>query len=169
MRGVVLWPDFAAASAIQRLWETLESNGTPTLLSHTHGGHRPHLSLFVAEELPTDETLAALHPVPTDPIPLHLENAGIFPQGVLFLSCTPSVLMLDEQARVCEVARPLSTGAWPFYEIGRWIPHVTVSMSLTPEDAARALSIIADALPIHGTLDRGGVEDGTTGDHWTVE
>jgi hypothetical protein len=163
---MVLWPDEAASSAILHLWECLEDAGIPTLHSHTHRRHRPHLSLYVAEELPPDEALAAVGAVPSEPIQLHIENIGIFPQGVLFLACVPNSQLLHEQVRVTNAVQSLASGTWPFFEKGRWIPHLTVSWSLEASQFERAFPLLSAALPIHGLLDRGGVEDGTTGDHW---
>jgi 2'-5' RNA ligase len=165
-RGVVVWPDAAASSAILGLWESLEDAGIPTLHSHTHRRHRPHLSLYVAEDLPPDETLAAVGRVPSEPIPLHIENIGLFPQGVLFLACVPNSQLLDEQVRVRSVVKPLAIEPWPFFEEGRWTPHLTVSWSLEASQIDQAFLLLSVALPIHGLLDRGGVEDGRTGDNW---
>jgi hypothetical protein len=35
---------------LRGLWDRLEDLGVPTLKSHTHGGHVPHLSLAVLRE-----------------------------------------------------------------------------------------------------------------------
>jgi len=42
--------DRAGDRAIRELWERLEAEGVPTLLSLTHGHHRAHLSYAVALE-----------------------------------------------------------------------------------------------------------------------
>ncbi|HET9059703.1 MAG TPA: hypothetical protein VFN61_07255 [Acidimicrobiales bacterium] len=39
-------------------------------------------------------------------------------------------------------------------------------MSVTPEQAKHALPIVLGQLPISGTFDHGGVEDGTSGENW---
>jgi hypothetical protein len=165
-RGVVLWPDEAASLAISDLWKSLEDVGIPTLHSYTHRRHRPHLSLYVAEVLPPEEALSAVVPVPSEPIPLHIENLGLFPQGVLFLACVPNSKLLEEQVRVRKAVQSLASGPWPFFGEGHWVPHLTISWSLEAAQIARAFPLLSAALPIHGRLDRGGIEDGTTGDHW---
>ena len=42
--AVCLLLDVRTEHAIRRLWERLEDAGVPTLLSHTHGRHVPHLT-----------------------------------------------------------------------------------------------------------------------------
>jgi hypothetical protein len=39
-------------------------------------------------------------------------------------------------------------------------------LSYTPEQLTEALPIVLRRLPIEGAFDRGGVEDGTTGENW---
>jgi hypothetical protein len=36
--------DRRSDALVRELWKRLEENGIPTLLSHTHGRHVPHLS-----------------------------------------------------------------------------------------------------------------------------
>jgi hypothetical protein len=43
--SVCLLPDETGERAVRRLWHRLEGAGVPTLLSHTHGRHVPHLTL----------------------------------------------------------------------------------------------------------------------------
>jgi hypothetical protein len=59
-RGVVLWPDDDTARAVTEVWAALEAAGIPTLASHTHRRHRPHVSLVVADDLVPDSALEVL-------------------------------------------------------------------------------------------------------------
>ena len=107
-RGIVLWPDITTSRVIRDLWDELETEGVPSMATHTHKLHKPHVSLIVAEHLPVNASLQAVGPVPTEPIRLLIEAAGVFPGGFLFLACVANVEMLDEQRRVHRAVQPLA-------------------------------------------------------------
>jgi hypothetical protein len=166
-RGIVLWPDSTTSWAIRDLWEALATQGLPSMATHTHGRHEPHVSLIVADHLPVNASLGAVAPVPRQPIRLLIEAAGVFPGDFLFLACVANKELLDEQRRVHQAIRPLVVDPWPYFEPGTWTPHVTTGWELTRQQLAESLPLVLDHLPIAGWLDRGGVEDGTTGENWT--
>jgi hypothetical protein len=166
-RGVVLWPDAPTAATVRDLWRELDDAGLPSLATHTHRLHRPHCSLSVAEALPADEALDAVGEVPASPIPLLVESVGVFPAaGALFLACVANEPLLREQRRVHRAVAPLAERPWPYFELDAWVPHITLSMAMTSEQLAAAIPLVLDRLPIRGAFDHGGVEDGTTGEHW---
>jgi len=166
-RGIVLWPDSKSNQVIRDLWAVIEAQGVPTMATHTHRLHQPHVSLIAAEHLPVNVSLEAVAPVPRQPIRLLIEATGVFPNGFLFLSCVTNCDLLDEQCRVHRAIRPLAIEPWPHFEPGTWTPHITTGWELTNEQLAKALPLVLDHLPIEGWLDHGGVEDGTTGERWT--
>lgn len=165
---MVLWPDDATSRLIRDLWETLETAGVPSMRTHTHALHQPHVSLVVAEQLPVIAALEAVMPVPREPIRLLMEGAGIFPGGFLHLMCVANHGLLDEQRRVHEAVRSLAVDPWPHFEPGDWTPHITLGWELAEGQLVQALPIVLCHLPLEGWLDHGGVEDGTTGENWTV-
>jgi hypothetical protein len=67
---------------------------------------------------------------------------------------------------VQEAVRPIAVSPWPYFEPGSWVPHITLAVDLADDQLAAALPIVARHLPIRGALDRGGVEDGSTGESW---
>jgi len=85
---------------------------------------------------------------------------------MLFLPCVMNRGLLDEQERVHKAVERLAVEPWPYFEPENWVPHMTIGMPYTPEQLARALPEVLDRLPMEGTLDHGGVEDGTTGENW---
>jgi hypothetical protein len=163
----VLWPDSTTSRRIRDLWDTLEAAGVPSIATHTHGLHQPHVSLVVAGHLPVNASLEAVMAAPRKPIRLLIEATGVFPGGFLHLACVANHSLLDEQRRVHELVRPLVVDPWPHFEPGDWTPHITVGWELTTRQLAQALPMVLDNLPIEGWLDHGGVEDGTTGENWT--
>jgi hypothetical protein len=162
-----LWPDTETSAAIARIWDLLASGGLPSMSNHTHCKHVPHVSLFVAEHLPVMDALAAVGRVPTRPIRLRIVAAGMFSQGNLFLATVVTPGLLEEQRRVHDAIQPLADGPWPYFAPGTWTPHITMAWSLAPDQVGPALSIVLPRLPIEGQLDSAGVEDGTTGEHWS--
>jgi 2'-5' RNA ligase len=166
-RGVVLWPDEPTAGAIRAVWNALSEAGLPSLATHTHRLHQPHCSLSVAQELPAHEALEAVGVVPSQPIRLRLESVGVFPpSGALFLACVANEQLLTEQRRVHSAVASLALRPWPYFEFNGWVPHITLSMEITSDELATAIPLVLEHLPITGTFDRGGVEDGTTGENW---
>jgi hypothetical protein len=165
-RGVVLWPDPDASASIRLIWDALADQGLPSLATMTHQLHRPHVSLIVAEDFPVKPVLHAVGRVPRQSVPLEVENLGIFPQGVLFLSCIVNRDLLSEHLRIRNVVEPFAVAPWPHSRPNHWVPHVSLGYPYTNEQLASALPIVLEHLPIRGVLDHGGVEDGTTGESW---
>jgi hypothetical protein len=75
---------------------------------------------------------------------------------------------LDEQRRVHSAVAPHAQQPWPYFEPGAWTPHITLAWSLTPDELAVAVPLVLAQIPIAGTFDCGGVEDGTTGEDWPI-
>ncbi len=165
----MLWPDEVSERSVQELWAALEDVGVPTLLTTTHRRHRPHVSLVVAEDLDPEAVLGAVGPVPREPLRLEVHSVGLFPEGVLFLACVPTTELLEEQRRVHGATATLVRGPSPFGEAGSWVPHLTLSWKVTPVQAAAALPVVRDALPLRGGLVAGGVEDGATARRWPAQ
>jgi hypothetical protein len=67
-RGIVLWPDDNASHLIRTVWDEIASQGLPSMATHTHRLHKPHVSLTVAEYMPVRAALEAAQPLPSQPI-----------------------------------------------------------------------------------------------------
>lgn len=162
-----MWPDTAASTNVHQIWDDLAARGLPSLATLTHRRHEPHCSLVVAEDLPVEETLAAIGAVPSRPLPLRIESVGVFPtMGTLFLAPVVTAELLAEQRRVHSAVAPHADQPWPYFEPGAWTPHITLAWSLTAHELAVAIPLALAHLPITSTFERGGIEDGTTGDNW---
>jgi hypothetical protein len=165
-RGVVLWPDDRTSSIVWGLWRELEDAGIATLSTESHGRHRPHVSLAVGEDLDHQSALEALVRVPEGRIPLRIDSVGIFPDGTDVLHVVMSSELQSEYRRVNSLVEGLLQDPWPYYQLDRWTPHLTIAHRLTPVELSIALPIIGANLPVVGTLETGGVEDGGTGERW---
>ena len=61
--SVCLLFDPKGEHAVRALWSRLEGHGVPTLATHTHGRHHPHLSYAVLRDGDPDSVRAALDPL----------------------------------------------------------------------------------------------------------
>src|SRR2546423_11321263 len=108
--AVCLLFDARTERALRLLWDRLEERGVPTLRSHTHGRHCPHLSLVVLLDWVLDEVKAAVEAVPDHGrLEVHFEALGLFARGrVSLVPAVPDDLVARQQA-VVEAGPP--TGA----------------------------------------------------------
>jgi hypothetical protein len=165
-RGIVLWPDPDTSAAVRRLWRELAAAELPSLETHTHRLHQPHVSLSVAEHLDVEAARTAVGAVPATPIPCRVEAAGFFPGGVLLLPLVPNIELLVEQQRVSTALGGIAIRRWAHTEPGVWTPHMTCAYGIAADQAAAAMAVALKYLPLNGYLTTGGVEDGTTGENW---
>jgi hypothetical protein len=109
-RGVVLWPDTDIGATVRCLWRELAAAGLPSMETHTHRLHQPHVSLVVADDLDHEAVSRALEAVPLAPIPCRIEVAGFFPGGVLLLPLVPNVPLIEERPAESRTERLEQTG-----------------------------------------------------------
>ncbi len=164
--GIVLWPDEDASYAIKQLWEELSAHGIPTLATHTHRLHRPHVSLSVAESLPVQDALDLAGTVPPDGSGCSRNLPASSRRGTYSSPAVAGQDLLAEQRRVHQSLIPVASNPWPHFAADEWTPHITTGWALRPSQIAAALPRVLDRLPIRGWLDHGGVEDGDSGQCW---
>src|SRR5690606_17493890 len=93
--------DSQASRRIRAVWDALESVGVPSLRDLTHGRHRPHVSLAVADRLDPVAVADALAGTPAyPPSPVSLDYVGQFVGRVLWLGPVPTAGLLDHHAAV---------------------------------------------------------------------
>ncbi|WP_433160207.1 2'-5' RNA ligase family protein [Kribbella sp. CA-247076] len=167
--AVCLLFDRRSDRLLRRLWDRLEDLGVPTLKSHTHGQHVPHLSLAVLREWDHDKVMKAVQPSLRDnAVDLYFDALGSFRRGRVWLVPAVGVEVLQLQRDV--VSAVLETGAdlHRHYEPGRWVPHCT----LAPRVPLVALPVLAaavyDVLPLEVTADRAALVDSGTGQVWLL-
>ena len=89
---------------LRALWDRLEDLGVPTLRSHTHGHHVPHLSLAVLREWDHDKVMKAVQPLLSDrSIELYFDALGTFRRGRAWLVPAVGVEVLQLQQEVVSV------------------------------------------------------------------
>jgi len=167
--AVCLLLDARSDRSIRKLWDRLEDLGVPTLRSHTHGRHLPHLSFAVLREWRLDDVREAVEALPdAGPVDLHLDALGTFRRGRAWLIPAVTSEVLRRQEHV--VAAVTATGAdlHRNYVPGVWVPHLTVA----PRVPLVALPVLAaavyDVLPLRATADRAALVDSGTGQVWPL-
>lgn len=154
---------------IRRLWSRLEERGVRTPLTHTHGRHRPHLSLAVARSWDLERVLDAVLALPPgEPFGLVVQGTLAFPRGRAALaSAVTAELALRQEAAAYAM---LDSGAdlHHHYLPGRWVPHVSVATGGNAAGLGVVAVTVNDALPLSLQVDRAALVDSSTGESWPL-
>ena len=165
--AVCLLLDERAEGVVRGLWQRLEAVGVPTLLSHTHGRHRPHLTFASLRTTGTTgmedvrAALAALPPSP--PTELHLDGFGTFRRSRCWLAPAVTAELVVRQCAVISALGTIGTELHRHYLPGRWVPHVTVAPRLHLRELPLVAGYVYDVLPVEAVLERAAVIDTSTG------
>ncbi|RZT13480.1 2'-5' RNA ligase [Kribbella sp. VKM Ac-2569] len=154
---------------LRALWDRLENLGVPTLKSHTHRRHVPHLSLAVLREWDHDRVQTAVQPLLNEQsAELYFDALGTFRRGRAWLVPAVGVEVLQLQATVVSALRAADAELHRHYQPGRWVPHCT----LAPRVPLAALPVLAaavyDVLPLEATADHAALIDSSTGQLWPL-
>jgi 2'-5' RNA ligase len=154
---------------LRNLWTRLEDLGVPTLQSHTHGRHVPHVSLAVLRAWQLDEVTKAVEALPDGgPVSLYFDALGTFRRGRAWLVPAVTADVLRRQENVVSAVTGTEADLHRHYEPGRWVPHCT----LAPRVPLVALPLLAagvyDVLPLETTADHAGLIDSSTGHLWPL-
>lgn len=162
--SVCLLLDEIADRAVRRLWRQLEEDGIPTLSTHTHGRHVPHLTLADVGVVEVTDVLAAMSDVPpAEPTPVVFAALGAFTRSRCSLVPAIPGHLLARQAHLAE--RLLSAGlpVSPHYRPGAWLPHLTLGPRLPVESLPVVARRVYEVLPLRAVLTRAAVVDTTAG------
>lgn len=150
--AVCLLLDDRADADIRRLWRRLEDQGVPTLLSHTHGRHVPHLTWAALRRYDLESVQGSLEALPErPPVPLHLDAFGSFRRSRCWLAPAVTRPLVERQAAVVEAAVGTGAELHRHYRSGSWVPHVTLAPRLHLTDLATVAALVYDVLPIAAT------------------
>ncbi|MFI7064841.1 2'-5' RNA ligase family protein [Kribbella sp. NPDC050124] len=166
--AVCLLFDRRSDRILRALWDRLEDLGVPTLKSHTHGRHVPHLSLAVLREWDQEKVTEAVQPLMDGPVSLYFDALGTFRRGRAWLVPAVGVDVLELQEKAVSAVRETGADLHRHYEPGRWVPHCT----LAPRVPLASLPILAaavyDVLPLETTADHAALIDSGTGQVWLL-
>jgi 2'-5' RNA ligase len=162
--AVCLLFDVRSEAAIHRLWRRLEDLGVPTLLSHTHGRHVPHLSYAVLRSYDLDKVADALSLLPDEgPMALHFDAFGTFRRSRTWLVPSVTADIARRHERVVEAVESTGAELHRHYQPGVWVPHCTLAPRTTLDRLPTIAAAVFDVLPMVATADRAALIDTGTG------
>lgn len=162
--AVCLLFDARSELAILRLWRRLEDLEVPTLLSHTHGHHVPHLSYAVLRSYDVEKVTDALEVLPSqEPMVLRFDAIGMFRRSRTWLVPSMTSDIARRQERVVEAVEATGADLHRHYRPGVWVPHCTIAPRTTLERLPTIASAVFDVLPLVTTADRAALIDTSTG------
>lgn len=155
--------------ALRGLWRRVQDAGVPSMASHTHGLHLPHLSYAVLRSGDAAEAHAAVSALPDGgPLTLHLAAVATAPRGRVWLVPAPSAALLRRQQAVVDAVTAAGAELHRHYVPGHWLPHV----SLVPRARLVDLPVVTDVayavLPLEVTASRAALIDSATGERWPL-
>ncbi|MDT7753813.1 MAG: hypothetical protein QOD96_7475 [Pseudonocardiales bacterium] len=154
---------------MRNLWQRLEQQGVPTLQSHTHGLHHPHLSYVVLLQWELDPVRVAVEQLDDhQPFELTFDAVAAFRRGrVSLVPSVPADLVARQHA---VVAATRATGAMVHmhYEINRWLPHASLATRASAEQLVRVTATAYDVLPLTATVTRAALIDSANGQFWAL-
>lgn len=167
--AVCLLFDGRSERRLLAMWQALDSRGVPTLLTHTHRRHVPHLSLVVLRRYDVEEVRRALAALPASaPCEVHFDAVARFRRGRVALVGAVSAELISRQARAVAAAEGVGAEVHTYYRPGRWIPHTSVA---TRARRSQEGDLVAahDMLPLTATLTRAALIDNSTGQRWRLD
>ncbi|GAA2745312.1 2'-5' RNA ligase family protein [Terrabacter aerolatus] len=165
--------DPASDRLVRALWRRLEEQGVPTLLTHTHGRHVPHVSyavLLAAERQAVLSAAAGLGDELDDEGPLGMAVQGVvvFPRGRAALAGSTTAALATRQARAVEALRATGAVIHRHYEPGHWMPHVSLTTGVAGARLPSVVEAVSDRLPLTLRCDRAAIIDTTDGTTWEL-
>lgn len=167
--AVCLLFDTPTDRAMRGLWARLEEHGIPTLLTHTHRRHVPHVSYAVYRTFDVDRVRSAVADLaPIEPVTLHFDAVALFRRrrAALVAAATPE--LLARQAAVVAAGEATGADLHVHYRPGQWIPHASLATSVRRDDVATAATAAFEILPLRAVADRVALVDSSTGQRWDL-
>lgn len=161
-----LFFDAGSEAAVRAMWGNLEARGLRSMATTSHGRHRPHVSLTVADRITPAQAKAAVEPLRgANDLSLRLGSVAVFPgrQGVLYLSVVPTLrlLRLHREVHASLVGAGVESGR--HYLPDAWVPHCTLAQGLTQEEVTSAVRAVKRQRPIEADVVSVGIVDTDTG------
>ena len=154
---------------VRSLWERLEADGIPTLLSHTHGQHVAHLSYAVLLAWQEDAVRDAVARLGDGgPVDVSVQGTVIFPRGRAALAGSATVDLVARHTRAVEALRRTGATIHRHYEPGHWTPHVSATTGVPGARLQAVVDAVSDRLPMTLRFDRAALIDTTYGTTWEL-
>lgn len=159
--------DQSAEAAVRALWQRLEQAGVPSLLTHTHRHHRPHVTFALGGAIAP----AARADLRRDLALLSLPNVWLYTLGTfptadngLFLGAVADAELLAVHVAVHDALAHRVRDQWAYYLPGAWVPHCTLAEGITAVQLATGFAALHPIQTIRATVTEVGITDTRTGD-----
>ncbi|MGH3516441.1 MAG: 2'-5' RNA ligase family protein [Haloechinothrix sp.] len=167
--GVCLLFDGRTERAFKNLWDRLEAEGVPTLRSHTHGQHHPHVSYVVLLEWELDAVRAAVEALPDiGPFEVTFDAVASFRRGRACLVPSVPADLVTRQQSVVEAVRATGALVHKHYEIGKWLPHASLATRAQLDRLSAVAAATYEILPLTARVTRAALIDSGTGQLWPL-
>ena len=154
---------------VRTLWRRLETEGIPTLLTHTHGQHVPHLSYAVLLAWEQEAVRSAVDGLcDAGPVEVAVQGTVVFPRGRAALAGSTTAALATRQARAVEALRATGATIHRHYEPGHWMPHVSATTGVAGARLPSVVEAVSDRLPFTLRCDRAALIDTTDGTTWEL-
>ena len=163
--AVCLLFDRKSERAIRALWDRLEQQGVPSLRSHTHGRHVPHVSYAVLRSWDQTAVAAALDDLGDGAsVELSFDGVGLFRRGRTWLVAGVSTDFVARQSRVVEAVTATGAELHKHYVPGTWMPHCSLAPRAMLAQLPTVVGAVLDVLPLRARLDRAALVNSATGE-----
>ncbi|BBY46117.1 2'-5' RNA ligase [Mycolicibacterium celeriflavum] len=162
--AVCLLFDRRSERAVRSLWDRLEDVGVPSLRSHTHGKHLPHVSYAVLRRWDDAAVAAALAGLDGEPVELHFDGVGVFRRGRVWLVAGVSADLVTRQQRVVEAVAASGADLHKHYRPGSWLPHCSLAPRATLAQLPTVAATVMDILPLRARVDHAALINSGTGE-----
>ncbi|HEU4362784.1 MAG TPA: 2'-5' RNA ligase family protein [Mycobacterium sp.] len=163
--AVCLLFDRQSELAIRALWDRVEAEGVPSLRSHTHGRHLPHVSYAVLRSWDRAAVTAALADLPAGaPVQLSFDGVGVFRRGRAWLVAGVSADFVARQQRVVEAVAATGADLHKHYRPGVWLPHCSLAPRARLDQLPLVAAAVFDVVPLRARLDRAALVNSATGE-----
>lgn len=167
--AVCLLLDDRSDATVRRLWRALEEAGVPTLLTHTHGHHVPHLTWAALRTYDVGTVRRSLEALPArPPVDLRLDAFGTFRRSRCWLAPAVTAALVERQAAVVGAVSETGAELHRHYAPGSWVPHLTLAPRLHLGDLKTVASLVYDVLPIVATGETTVLIDTSTGTRYPL-
>lgn len=162
--AVCLLFDRRSERAIRALWDRIEDAGVPSLRSHTHGKHLPHMSYAVVRQWDDAAIVDAVAGIePGDPVELSFDGMGLFRRGRIWLVAGVSADFVVRQQRVVEAVTATGAELHKHYRPGVWLPHCSLAPRATLAQLPAVAAAVMDVLPLRARLNSAALVNSATG------
>ncbi len=154
---------------VRQLWGRLEAHGVPTLLTHTHRRHSPHLSLAVLRSWDLDAvTSAAREACEGAQFELSMPGIVAFTRGRASLAVGVNAELARRQQFAAEALVSSGADLHRHYQPGKWVPHVSLTTGGSAHQLPLISNLINDALPLTVAVESAALIDTSDGRTWPL-